>query len=112
MMHPTHFQDHPALPREQVGETIIPGDSYDDVPAERTYTGGRVAQNRPAGADLFRSLNGAYGGLRARQDAVATDSAAQEFRELLEVVSGKFPELTAKCADLQSRLDEILRQLA
>ena len=45
------------------------------------------------------------------QHGVATDSAAQEFRELLEVVSGKFPDLTAKCADLQSHLDEVLRRL-
>jgi len=68
-------------------------------------------QNRPDGADLLRSLNRAYGGLRASQDAVATNSAAQELRDLLEVVSGKFPGLTAKCADLQSRLDEVLRRL-
>jgi hypothetical protein len=69
-------------------------------------------QNRPGGADLLRSLNAAYGGLRTSQDAVARDSAAQEFRDALEAVGGTFSDLTAKCADLQSRLDEVLRRLS
>lgn len=69
-------------------------------------------RNRPDGVNLTRSLNGAYRGLRASQDAVATDSASQEFHELLEGVCRKFPDLTAKCADLQSRLDEVLRGLS
>jgi len=69
-------------------------------------------QDRADGLDLLRSLNGAYGALRASQDAVATDSAAQEFRDLLEGVARKFPDLTSKCADLQSRLDEVLRRLS
>jgi hypothetical protein len=61
---------------------------------------------------FMRSLNRAYGSLRASQDAFARDSAAQEFRDALEVISGKFPGLTAKCADLQSRLDEVLRRIS
>lgn len=69
-------------------------------------------QNRPAGQDLLRALNAAYAGLRASQDAIAADSAAQEFRERLEGVGREFPDLTAKCADLQSRLDEVLRRLS
>lgn len=73
---------------------------------------GTDLQDRPAGLDLLRSLNSAYGALRASQDAVAADSAAREFRDLLEVVARKFPDLTPKCADLQSRLDEVLRRLS
>jgi hypothetical protein len=30
---------------------------------------------------------------------------------LLEQAADKFPDLTAKCADFQSRLDEVLRRL-
>ncbi len=69
-------------------------------------------QNRPDGADLLRALNGAYGGLRASQDAIAAKSAAQEFRDALEAVCGRFSGLTGKCADLQGRLDEVLRRLS
>ena len=69
-------------------------------------------QDHAEGANLMRSLNDAYGGLRASQDAAATSSAAQEFRDRLEQVAGKLPSLTAKCADLQSRLDELLRRLS
>jgi hypothetical protein len=73
-----------------------------------------VAQlrNRPDGTDLLRSLNAAYSGLRGSLDAAAMTSAAQEFRELLEVVSHKFPDLIPRCADLESRLDEVLRQIS
>jgi hypothetical protein len=69
-------------------------------------------KHRPEGRDLLRSLNESYGGLRGSQDAVAAASAAQEFRERLEAVGRQFPDLTAKCADLQSRLDEVLRRLS
>jgi hypothetical protein len=69
-------------------------------------------RDSPEGADLQRSLNTAYGGLRTSQDAVARESAADELRELLEVVCQKFPDLTPRCADLQSRMDEVLRRLA
>jgi hypothetical protein len=69
-------------------------------------------QSPPEGAALLKSLNGAYSNLRASQDATARDSAAQEFRDLLEAVSGKYSDLTPKCADLQSRLDEVLRRIS
>jgi hypothetical protein len=69
-------------------------------------------RNHDEDASLMRSLNDAYGCLRASQDAVATNSAAREFRDRLEQVAGKLPSLTAKCADLQSRLDEVLRRLS
>lgn len=67
-------------------------------------------QPRPAGLARLRSLNEAYRRLRQSQDAAVTASAAQEFRDLLEAVCAAFPDLTAKCADLQSRLDEVLRR--
>jgi hypothetical protein len=69
-------------------------------------------RRRPDGVDLMRSLNRTYAGLRTSQDAVATVSAAQEFRELLEAAGRTFPDLTPRCADLQSRLDEVLRRLS
>jgi hypothetical protein len=69
-------------------------------------------QDHPGGTDLMMSLNQAYAGLRASQDEVVTAAAAQEFRELLESAGRKFPDLTARCADLQSRVDEVLRRLA
>jgi hypothetical protein len=69
-------------------------------------------QDLPDGTDLMRSLNQAYAALRASQDALAMTSAAQEFRDLLESAGRKFPDLTSRCADLQSRLDEVLRRLS
>jgi hypothetical protein len=67
-------------------------------------------RDRPGGTDLLRLLNGAYGRLRASQDSVAAESTAAELRDALETVCGKFPELTAKCADLQSMVDEVRRR--
>lgn len=69
-------------------------------------------QDRPDSGDLWRSLNAAYGALRTSQDAVATESAARELRELLEVAGQKVPDLLGRCADLQSRLDEVLRRFS
>jgi hypothetical protein len=66
-------------------------------------------RNRPDGVELLRSLNSGYGGLRESQDPVVAASAAQEMRETLETISVRYAYLTAKCADLQSRLDEVLR---
>ena len=68
-------------------------------------------RDRPDGAALSRSLNGAYGDLRESEDEFARDLAGQEFREALEGVGRRFSDLTARCADLQSRLDEVLRRL-
>lgn len=64
-------------------------------------------RDRTDGRDLMRRLNEAYRGLGAPEGP-----AAQEFRAALEEVSRTFPDLTSKCADLQSRLDEVLRLLA
>ena len=66
-------------------------------------------QRRPDGADLHEALNRAYGELRRSQDAVGEDSAAQGLRDALEAVCAKFADLTPRCADLQGRLDEVLR---
>lgn len=61
--------------------------------------------------NLIRALNVACGGRRASPDEVAMDSVALELRNLLEEVSGRVPDLTARCADLPSRLDEVFRGL-
>jgi hypothetical protein len=68
-------------------------------------------KDRADGRDLLEALNRAYSGLRTVTDEIAIDSAAQELRGLLEQAADKFPDLTAKCADFQSRLDEVLRRL-
>jgi hypothetical protein len=67
-------------------------------------------QRRPG--DLLPALNGAYASLRTATDAIAMQSAAQELRGLLEEAAETFPDLTGKCADFQSRLDEVLRRAA
>jgi hypothetical protein len=69
-------------------------------------------QERPDGGELLRALNAAYAGLRTSQDAVARATAAAELGDVLEAVSGTFPDLTPRCADLQSRVDEVLRQVS
>jgi hypothetical protein len=69
-------------------------------------------QGRPGGLELLRAVNRAYGDLRTSEDEVARASAAQELRERLEAVSATFPDLTSRCADLQARLDEVLRHLS
>jgi hypothetical protein len=68
-------------------------------------------KERLDGVAGLKALNEAYAALRASQDAAARDSAAEEFRERLEAAR-QFPKLTAKCADLQSRVDEVLRRLS
>jgi hypothetical protein len=67
-------------------------------------------QPRPGGAELVRALNDAYAAAReSGTNWVANDAAGEQFREVLEGVCEKHPDLTAKCADLQSRVDEVLR---
>jgi hypothetical protein len=69
-------------------------------------------KDRPEGQAFVRPLNEAYRGIRAEQDSIVRDAAVQEFRDRLEEIARTFPDLTPKCADLQSRLDEVLRQLS
>jgi hypothetical protein len=69
-------------------------------------------RDRPGGVDLLRSLNRAFAGFRRSNDAILAQVAGREFCQLLEAVARQFPDLTAKCADLQSRVDEVLRQLS
>jgi hypothetical protein len=69
-------------------------------------------QRRGGGTTLLKPLNGAYGALRTSQEATARGSVAQELRDLLETVGEAFPDLLPRCADLQSRLDEVLRRLS
>jgi hypothetical protein len=57
-------------------------------------------------------LNEAYDALRRSTDKIVAESAARHFCELLEQACASFPALTAKCADLQSHVDEVLRKLA
>jgi hypothetical protein len=69
-----------------------------------------VEKPKPKKAEQFGGLlNGADAALRTSEDEVARRSAAQELRERLEEVSRALPDLTGKCADLQGRLDEVLR---
>jgi hypothetical protein len=66
-------------------------------------------KGQPDGEELQRSLNVAYQALRTSPEEVGLE-AADEFRNVLEAISAGFPALTPKCADLQGRLDEILRR--
>lgn len=55
-------------------------------------------------------LNDAYAAARASgSDWAANDAAGEQFREVLEAVCARHPDLTSRCADLQSRVDEVLR---
>lgn len=61
-----------------------------------------------AGADAA-ALDRAYAEFRRADDPVARRSAAEGFRTCLEKVAEEHADLTARSADLQSRLDEVLR---
>jgi hypothetical protein len=66
---------------------------------------------RPDGTDRAGELNDIYRRLRSSGDTEALAAAADEFRAALEEVCRRQVDLTAKCADLQGRLDEVLRNL-
>jgi hypothetical protein len=66
-------------------------------------------QSRPNGEELLKSLNAAYATLRTSEDDIVRESAACDLRDRLEELSRTFPDLTPRCADLQSRLDEVIR---
>jgi hypothetical protein len=65
---------------------------------------------RREGQKHVDSLNAAYDALRRSEDASASEAAAGQLVDRLEKTCQVFPELTAKCADFQSRLDEVLRR--
>lgn len=67
-------------------------------------------QSRSAGRDHMHSLNGAYDILRRSTDPAAARSAANRFCAKLEEVCRTFPDLTPKCADLQSHVHGVLRR--
>src|SRR5262249_14490695 len=72
---------------------------------------GSDLRERPGGLALLRDLTDRYRQLRTSEDAVASASAAEDLRDGLELMTQQFPDLTAKAADLQSRLDEALRRV-
>lgn len=59
--------------------------------------------------ETIDGLNDAYAEFRRAEDRVAEQSAAEALRESLENVADAHPELVPRSADLQSRLDEVLR---
>ena len=67
-------------------------------------------KERPLGRAHLVKINEAYISYQTAQDPVALRSAAEQLRDCLEVVANMFAELTPKSADLQSRLDEVLRR--
>jgi hypothetical protein len=69
-------------------------------------------KEKPRGVEHVRSLNEAYDNLRRSRDPISTSSAARMLGDSLEELCQAFPELTAKCADLQSHLDEFVRRIA
>lgn len=66
-------------------------------------------QQRDADRANINALNAAFTTFRRADDRVAEQSAAEELRMCLEDVANAYPELVAQSADLQSRLDEVLR---
>jgi hypothetical protein len=69
-------------------------------------------KDRPQGRPHLDSLNQAYAAFRLAQSDLAERSAAGELAQRLEQVARAFPDLVGKSADLQSRLDEMLRRTA
>lgn len=55
------------------------------------------------------ALNEAYANFRRADDRIVEESTAEDFRSSLERIAETYPELTPQSADLQSRLDELLR---
>ena len=66
-------------------------------------------QKRGADSTLTDALNTTFGTFRRADDPVAEQSAAEGLRACLEQLAETHPELMARSADLQSRLDEVLR---
>jgi len=55
------------------------------------------------------ALNAAFRTFRCADDSVAEQSAAEDLRACLEYIAATCPQLVARSADLQSRLDEVQR---
>jgi hypothetical protein len=64
---------------------------------------------RDAGEAHIDAINAAFARFRRAEDRVTEDSAAEELRGCLEDIADSCPDLTPRCADLQSRLDEVIR---
>jgi hypothetical protein len=67
-------------------------------------------KQKPGGQPHVQALNETYDALRRSADNGRRKSAAKEFAEALEKACREHFELTPRCADLQSHLDEVLRQ--
>lgn len=55
------------------------------------------------------ALSETYANYRRAEDRIVEESAAENFRNSLERIAETYPDLTPQSADLQSRLDELLR---
>jgi hypothetical protein len=66
-------------------------------------------QKRNADSSITDGINAAFSTFRRADDPVAEQSAAEGLRAHLEHFADTHPELIARSADLQSRLDEVLR---
>ncbi|MGE3779746.1 MAG: hypothetical protein AB7F89_21340, partial [Pirellulaceae bacterium] len=69
-------------------------------------------KERREGQHLVTPLNEAYDALRQSLDLASCRSTARQFADMLERTCEQFPELTPKCADLQSHIDEVVRRIA
>lgn len=61
--------------------------------------------------EQVRALNDAYDDLRRADDVISAGLRAGRLCETLEEICRTYPELTPKCADLQSHIDDVLRRL-
>ncbi|MDP7301969.1 MAG: hypothetical protein QGG09_02650 [Pirellulaceae bacterium] len=66
-------------------------------------------QERATDSSSTDALNAAFSTFRRADDSVAEQSAAEDLRACLEQIAETYPELVAGSADLQSRLDEVMR---
>lgn len=64
---------------------------------------------RGSGRAHIDAVNAAYAGFRRSEDRVSEESAAVELRGCLEDIANSFPDLISRCADFQSRVDEVMR---
>ena len=70
-----------------------------------------LLQQRDGGRANIEALNAAFTRFRRADDQVVEHSAAEELRNCLENAAAAFSDLISRSADLQSRLDEVLRLL-